>query len=451
MKHGKPTILLLLCFLISWSGCEKTEDLYRQDAFITIPATSITSNSFTSIWATRKDASALITLRYDNLDILYKQTDTADYPNLYEVYLSINNPNEWEKICTIDTCLINSAHFVTSFIISGLTNDEIHYIYLKEITNNKEVRNTNVAVFIPSSYKPAYDFITEDYYDHDIYSFGINTSNNKIVYATKYYEYDLNHAAPAVFISESDNEPELVDINCWFPDFNSTGTKISYSSDKGEIFDGNIIPEHITIYNIKAREKIRITSGYSVNKFPAWSPDNSLIAFSSSEQSDQDLRIALLNTATHETSILTSESDLDNSILSYSQEHPAWGKDGKYIYYTHRYFTNDNLNPGNYDIYRINTDDGTTEPVFNLNGIECAPAISPDNSKLAFLTDLSGKLQIWIYDFKDQKYSQPFDNDVYSFSETWSQIKWENNNTVLFTGYSEDRGGEDALFSISVE
>ena len=91
------------------------------------------------------------------------------------------------------------------------------------------------------------------------------------------------------------------------------------------------------------------------------------------------------------------------------------------------------------------------ESVFDFDGIECAPAISPDNSKLAFLSDLNGKLQIWVYDFKDKKFNQPFNTTVYNFSEYWPQIKWKDANTIMFTGYSDERGGDVSLFSISVE
>ncbi|MBN1792040.1 MAG: PD40 domain-containing protein, partial [Bacteroidales bacterium] len=142
---------------------------------------------------------------------------------------------------------------------------------------------------------------------------------------------------------------------------------------------------------------------------------------------------------------------LPGDVLSYSQERPAWSADGKYIYYSHRYFTNANANPGYYDIYRINPDEGGYEPVFRTPGIECIPVPSPDNSKLAFLSDLSGRLQVWIYDFNSGKLSQPFDTRDYDFSEVWSQIRWKNDHTLLFAAHSAEKGGDISLFSISVE
>lgn len=439
MKSCKLTILSLLCIFVFCSECQKIEEFIEQGKPVNIDIPTIKANSYTSIVATRKDASVEVSLTYFDPEYFYKERDYPIYPDYYEVYLSKNTYDNWEMIRTIDTSYINK-----SFIISGLTNGELYYVYLKEITSiGEETKNTNVAIFIPSAFKPTYNFIMKDYYGHDLYSFDWNSNNDKIVYATKYY--------PAIFISESNNEPQLVDTYCWFPDFNNNGTKIVYSSNKGEIFDGNITPEHIAIYDVNTNKTTMVTSGYSVNKHPVWSLDNSLIAFSSSENSDNSLRIAILNPVTRKYKILETGSDLSQDIIRYSQEHSAWSADGEYIYYTHLYFTRDNINPGYYDIYRIRSNGGISEPIFNFNGVDCTPAISPDNSKLAFLTDLNGKLQIWIYNFNDNKFLQPFDANVYDFSEYWSQVEWRDNNTIMFTGISLEQGNKESLFSISVE
>jgi len=343
-------------------------------------------------------------------------------------------------IRTLDTTFINK-----SFIIPGLINGNLYYVYLKETySNTKSTKNTNVALFVPSAFKPAYSLILTNHSDNDLYSFDWNNSNNNIVYATTYYEFKPGYAAASVFISTSDNEQQLVDINAWFPHFNKDGTKISYSSDKGEIFDDKLMPEHIAIYDVNTKTTNRITSGYSVNRYPVWSPDNSHIAFSNSEISDESLRIALLNSDTQTQKILQTESGLNQNILSYSQIRPTWSADGKYIYFTLWFSTDSNINPGLYDIFRISTKGGIPEPVLNSPWIECTPVISPDNSELAFLTDFNGKLQIWVYDYANNKLKQPFDTDIYSFEEVWSQLKWKDNNTILFA----NRYG---LYSISVE
>lgn len=444
MKSNRLIVLLLFCLIMLWSGCQKLEDTVDQETFANIKFPSLLSNSYTSIVATRKDASAEITLSYFDPEYFYKERNYTVYPDYYEVYLSMNTPDNWEMIKTIDTSYINK-----SLTISGLTNGELYYVYIKEINSlNEETKNTNVAVFIPSAYKPTYNLILRDFYGHDLYSFDINSHNNRIVYATKYYEYKPGYSAASIFLSDSGAEPQLVDIVCWFPSFSIDGEKVSYSSNKGEVFDGKIMPEYIAVYDISTNKATRLTSDYSVNKYPSWSPDNYSIAFSSSEQSDEGLRITLLNPETHACKKLQTEITINQDIISYSQEHPAWSPDGEYIYYTQRTYANANINPGYFDIYRIKSIGGIPEPIFNSNVIECTPAISPDNSKLAFLADFNGKLQVWIYNFLDNEFYQPFDTNNYQFSEIWSLIRWKNNNTILFTASTES---DAALFSITIE
>ncbi len=433
-------ILFPLFTSVFFTGCEKIKDSNDIYALVT-----------TSIVATRKDASVSVTLNISSPNWIknYNLNDDIEYinPEYYEVYLSKNTSENWKMIRTID-----NSNGYNSFTLTGLTNNESYYVYLKAKSDKVEnTKSTNIAKFIPSAYKPTYSFIMKDYYGHDIYSFDRNNNNNKFVYATKYYEFKPNFAAAAIFTAESNNEPQLVDINCWFPDYNNSGTKIVYSTDKDAIFDGKIMPEHVAIYDINTDKITKVTSGYSVNKYPVWSPDNSLIAFSSSEESDQSLRITVLNPETLEYKMLETRSDLSQDILGYSQIHLAWSSEGEYIYYTQRYYTNDNINPGYYDIYRIKSDGGIPEPVFDFNGVDCSPQISPDNSKIAFLTDLNGKLQIWIYYFEDKKFYQPFDKNIYSFMKEWSQIKWKDNKTIFYTAYSEEIDGDYSLFSISIE
>jgi hypothetical protein len=445
MKSSGMIFIFLLLLAVFNTACQKVEDLFSNKKSSSNDSQKVSTGK-SSLIATRKDASVEIKLSFSNLYPFKEETTNSAYPDYYEVYISKNEGIDWDLVKTVDTSFINK-----SFTISGLTNEVLYFIYLKEVKNKVGVSNTNVVRFVPSSFKPTYKFVLDDYYGQDLYSFAVSRNLGKTVYATKFYEYQQNYAAPAIFLSNPNRFPQLIDINCWFPDLSGDGTNISYSSNKGEVFDGHLIPEHIAIFNFNTNKSTRITSGYSVNKYPAWSPTNSSLVYSSSEKSDQGLRIKLFNTETSKSQILETNPNLNQDILSYSQERSAWSPDGKYIYYTHIYFTNDNVNPGYYDIYRINSTGGTPEPIFTSKRIECCPSISPDNSKLAFLTDYNGKVQIWIYSFLDSKFHQPFDSNSYELSETWSRIKWIDNKTILFSGYSGERGGDESLFSITVE
>jgi hypothetical protein len=444
MKTFRIIFLISLIIAGFSTGCQKIEDLFSNKK--SSNGKEIVSSTNFSIIAIRKDASVEIKLNYSTFKPFFNESLDTPFPDYFEVYISKNEGIDWELVKTIDTTYLNK-----SFIISGLKNDVLYYIYLKGVKDKAGVENSNVVRFVPSAFKPTYKFLLADYYGNDLYSFGVSDKSGQTVYSTNSYEYRQNYSAPAIFLSNPGGSPQLIDINCWFPDLSRNGIYISYSSNKGEVFDGHLMPEHIAIYDVNTNKSIRITSGYSVNKYPAWSSTNSSLVYSSSEKSDQDLKIKLFNPETSQSRTLETRPTVNHDILSYSQEQPSWSPDGKYIYYTHRYYANDNVNPGYYDIYRINSTGGAPEPILTSKKIECAPSVSPDNSKLAFLTDYNGKVQVWIYTFPDRKFHQPFDSDSYELSETWTRIKWIDNNTVLFTAYSEEKGGDESLFSITVE
>ncbi|MBN1185315.1 MAG: PD40 domain-containing protein, partial [Bacteroidales bacterium] len=336
MNLHKPIVPLMLCLLIS-GGCEGPDDGIetdnnntRPDEIVFIKTPAIESDANTSIIATRKDASVEISYRYFDPAILYKIPSLDVPPDLYEVYLSADSGNTWEMIRTIE-----ASGDEGSFTIDGLVNHELYYIYVKEkalLTGKTE--NSNVALFVPSPFKPMYNFIAEDHYGNDLYSFGVNGNNNNIVYATRYFEYEPGYAAASVFLAGSVGNPELIGTSCYFPDFSGDGSQIAYSSDKGEVFDGILMPEHLFIYDVNTATANRVTSGYSVNKYPARSTDNAKLAFSSSPLSDQALRISVYDTEDKTIQKVSEITGLPGDVLSYSQERPAWSADGKYIYYS---------------------------------------------------------------------------------------------------------------------
>jgi len=193
MKRHNPLSSLLLCFLLITGGCEvpdngnETGDNHtRPDEIAIIKTPLIESDANTTIIATRKDAGVEISYRYFDAALFYKLPSDDVPPDFYEVYLSKDSGNSWEMIRTVDVIGTEG-----SFTIDGLTNDALYYIYLKEkaLLTGKE-RNSNVALFVPSAFKPTYNFIAADHYGHDLYSFGVNSNNNSIVYATRFYEYE---------------------------------------------------------------------------------------------------------------------------------------------------------------------------------------------------------------------------------------------------------------------
>ena len=75
--------------------------------------------------------------------------------------------------------------------------------------------------------------------------------------------------------------------------------------------------------------------------------------------------------------------------------------------------------------------------VFESQWNDYTPSISPDQKKIAFISNRSRTNQVWIYDIDNKTYSQitGYSNDEYgeSVEPTWNTIQWLDNSTITFT------------------
>jgi hypothetical protein len=439
MIRIKNFAVLSVLTVLFTCGCTKTDIVITQQipAKFNIPA--LEKNSFTSIVATRKDRGAEVALGYLDLIYFYKERDYYVYPDSFEVYLSEGDTNRWTRVMVLDTSIIGKK-----FKLEGLRNDSLYFVYVKEVYKNEGVKkNSNLAMFVPSSFNPEYKALLDNYYGNDLYSFDTKDLNGPIVYSTTFYEYKPGHASGAVFLVLADSSPRLINYNSWYPNLRNDSRQVVFSYDGYSVVPG-FRPEHLMTYDLRTGSKKFITSGTSVDRFPCWSPDNSQIAYSTSTVSDNELRIALIDPVSLNKLMAVSGFEQAGNILKYSETNPVWSPDSKYIYYTYWTATDQNLNPGVTDIYRVSVNDGRAEPFIFSSKLELLPAVSPDNTKLAFLSDYSGKFEIWFYDLTNGRLKQLFDNDSFNFDEVWAGLKWKDNKTLLFS----DR---KSLWSVSTE
>jgi Tol biopolymer transport system component len=112
---------------------------------------------------------------------------------------------------------------------------------------------------------------------------------------------------------------------------------------------------------------------------PAWSPDGSLIAFSSIREAEPDIyAMAADGSGQHR---LTDDPASDWA--------PAWSPDGAAIAF------NSNRS-GSYDLYRIDTDGANPTVLTSGPADDYEPDWSPDGNRIAFTSDRSGDFRIWI-------------------------------------------------------
>lgn len=121
-----------------------------------------------------------------------------------------------------------------------------------------------------------------------------------------------------------------------------------------------------------------------------WSFDNSKIAFSMIGL--QKSAVWVLDVATGKLRQITEEQ---------FGASPCWSPDGKTIYMTALGKSSGTLSE---DIYKMNMDDYSVEPIINTEDTELYPDVSPDGKYLVYARMPKGEKQtIYVYDIRNKK------------------------------------------------
>jgi Tol biopolymer transport system component len=196
----------------------------------------------------------------------------------------------------------------------------------------------------------------------------------------------------------------------WSPD----GTKIVFHSKRSGEFN-------LYIMNADGSGLFRLTDHSWEDKDPCWSPDGEWIAF----HSYQAGRAELYMIKPDGTGLDKIETDITNSgANSYA---PNWSPDGSQLAF-YSDFDGDldvyKIDLGVVDIYNETTFDWVGQNLTQLtnnNGDDMSPAFSPDGSKIAYHSQLSGHYEIYTMDVDGSNQNQLTRNaDGQAVRATWS-------------------------------
>lgn len=147
--------------------------------------------------------------------------------------------------------------------------------------------------------------------------------------------------------------------NAAFPGANG---KIAFSSDR----DGDY---EVYVMNADGTGVTQLTNNSATDFDPAWSPDGTKIAFSSSRDGNSGRQIYVMNADG------TGQTRLTNTF----DTNPAWSPDGTKIV-----FTSYRDGQPNAEIYAMNADGSGQTRLTNNGLLDFDPAWSPDGAKIAF-------------------------------------------------------------------
>jgi Tol biopolymer transport system component len=169
---------------------------------------------------------------------------------------------------------------------------------------------------------------------------------------------------------------------------------------------------------------------------PSWSPDDSMLAFSSNRHlllqriTSYEAEIFVIDLETYEIQQLTKAR-------GYSM-HPSWSPNGQQIT-----FMSDR--DGDWDIYYMESDgSGLDIKITNNTSADRNPSWSNDGNKIIYHSDRDGNYNLYVYYFDTQEEKQ-----LTSYRTNEIGAKWSPDDSWIV--FSSDKDGDYEIFIMNIE
>lgn len=186
-------------------------------------------------------------------------------------------------------------------------------------------------------------------------------------------------------------------------------TKLAFSSDrdgermKGPVADRGISNIYISDYD--GANQTRVTATRALDITPAWSPDRTMIAYTSFRSNFPDILVQYINELRVPFKPANGSAERQNYL-------PAWSPDGvKLAFMSNR--------DGNPEIYVVNRDGTGLRRLTNHPENDVTPTWSPTGNQVAFTSNRTGAPQIWIMN-ADGSEPQRITGESWCDRPTWS-------------------------------
>lgn len=143
----------------------------------------------------------------------------------------------------------------------------------------------------------------------------------------------------------------------------------------------------IWIYDMERGSRVRLTDDLATDLIPSWSPAGGEVAFSSYRSGSIDIWLRRADGGAAERLLLGTGQ---------SERVSDWSKDGRYILYSSP------DRKGQYDVWylaRGKEGNWQSHPYLQSTANEMAAKLSPDGRFVAYLSDESGRLELYVRDF----------------------------------------------------
>ena len=412
IQHSKlRNKIFVLCFLSALFGC-KQDDMVDTEKFrlwCVNPISTIDDGKVHLKWESVMKYAIL--LPYEIVQ-----------PDKIEIYISENEKSNFQKLIEFEY----DGSFL--YIVDKLQNGKPYFFYSVSKKKGFTPLHSDTIMAVPNIRK-RFEILQKSDEEHvpRLSNVSIAHQKNKIVYVDCYYSWnDGNNMAKSILISNIDgSEKELVKINSDSPRWSPENDKIAFHFNG--VHNVGWFPEQIAMYDYETKSITQLTNDNYFNYSPVFSKNGELLLFQSSKNTPgtYETNIWLMNLKTNQTFQIT---DISKTSLR-TVERPCWIDNDRFLFHG-AYSEGKNR----YQLFESSVSKKQITKIFESKWNDYNPSISPDQKKIAFISNRSGFNQVWVYHNDSKSFSQitGYSNNE-SLIYEWSSIEWMDSSTIVFT------------------
>jgi len=397
----KIKVTVVVLFLLGTFGCDKLIKSNEKDVMYSVcPIAAIDDGKIYLKWGP--------VMR----DAMLRPYEIVD-PDTVEIYISKNDMSDFQKLVELK----NGGDF--SYTVDSLQNGMPCFFFMISKKEGFESLYSDTIMAVPNKRKNFEVLLT------DAGQVSVAQQKNKIAFVASYTWNNGNNEARSLFISNIDgSEKDLVRINGYQPTWSPTNDKVAF------YYDGTVnvgwFPAQIALYDCENKTITPITDKNYYNWAPDFSGNGELLLHQSSKNTSgtYETNIWVLNLNTMESVQVT---DISKTSLR-TVERPRWIDNDRFLF--HGVYQGQREK---HQLFESSISTKQISKVFESQWNDYIPSISPDQKKIAFVSNRSKMNQVWIYHIDSKTYSQITGYSLSDYVNQHDYIQWLDNSTVVFT------------------
>jgi len=328
-------------------------------------------------------------------------------PDKFEIFISEGNSSDFRKVVELK----NDELY--AYTVDNLQNKRPCFFYVVSSKKGYEPLYSDTIMAIPNK-REGFEILQTSEGMHTIWSVSVAKEINRIAYVDGQYTGDRG----AVIISNINvSEKEVVNTDSYCPSWSPTNDKLVFQA--GDWWTSS----QLALYDYETKTITQLTDAKDYNNYaPVFSENGEFILFHSSKNTSNALvtNIWLMHLETLESSQITD-------IPLFIAEKPCWIDNDRFLFFG--IASGEKL-----QLFESSISKKEITTVFESNWNELTPSISPDKNRIAFISDRSGKNEVWIYHIDSKSFSQITGYSNTEFIGTSGRyIEWLDNSTLIFT------------------